>query len=173
MERTLLIILAVGLFYIADKYFDWNPTDLLPPQEVKVRTLTKGELAALPKPIKIPAEVYEENTPRSAWAKGFFGDKKTAFLLSPTSNCPYATSRTKLKHLLRRPDMKEHYRKEIKKFSGMLSVQCNTYNCAKLYLLNTCSSRLCIINPQKREIVVSESADISVIAALLEKYKNW
>lgn len=171
-------LLAAGLFIIAlgilaERYLGLDIDGLIPSKPVQLRTLTPKEVLSLPRPVKIPAQVYENNTKRSAWAGVLFDDKKAAFFVYG-GGCPYAKRFKRMfSTVLKRPELAASYKKVIRNTGVTGFVTCNTAHCAKIYLLETCGNGFCIINPKTREIIVDNSQDPAVAAALLEKYRNW
>lgn len=172
MKKILLLIVCVwAILHIVYKYTGYSLQDLLPPQEVSVRTLTAKEKAAFTKPIKIEDKIYE-NTPDSLsiWARPLYADKKTILLVNWQNK--HGQLVKDFKNLFRLRGYDKFYRKQLYIIhSNWMSWQ---YDTSKELFLTQCDKQAaCIINPRTHEMAILPKADIDHLAYFLEKYKDW
>ena len=165
---TVVCILAAA--HLVYKYTGYSVYDLLPPKEVAVHALTAKEMASFGQPIAIPDKVLENSSRVSnAWTKTLYADKKTVLFVNWEHR--YTDLMSDFKNLFRSKGYNQFYRQQ---FFILSSFQTFGYDSLEAFILTDHPKRaICIVNPKTKEIVVLPKADISYLAAFLEKYKDW
>lgn len=164
-------VLFFGGFYI---YNNVDIADLLtmdPPAPVHMEgkiahTRALKEVRLLP----IPDKVYDTIPNDIKGSRYLTGNKKYVVMVLPSS-CPYASAyKRALNELFKEQGYSEYYRKRLITAHW---TTCQTEDCSILWLYNNCGEGVCIINPQRRQVVIDNSQDRKQLPVLLEKYKNW
>ena len=126
--------------------------------------------------LPIPPNVYESLDRDTKFKRYLTGNHKyVLFFTYP--GCPYARAYTNaFKKLFAADGFEEYYRKRIITVGRTTSVSCPGHrdmNCATAWVFQTCFGKLCILNPQRKQVVVDASQNAHQLEVLLEKYKEW
>lgn len=124
------------------------------------------------KVLPIPQEVYDSIPDNPSHQEIFLGDIKKVHWVS-LRGCPYAAAfREAVERTLKK--YPSAYQNTMEWTSGTRWINCapGYKTCPEMWLVNNCME-LCIINPQKRQIVALQQRNGKQAAALLEKLKDW
>lgn len=125
--------------------------------------------------VDIPSEIYESLERDSKFKRYLTGNHKY-ILLFTYDGCPYARAyHYAFKHAFEKLGFDEYYRKRIINVGRVVSVGCPTglMDCASLWVTKQCLGKICIFNPQRKQVVVDASQQAKQLPDLLETYKEW
>lgn len=125
--------------------------------------------------VNIPNQVYDSLNQDSKYKRYLTGNHKY-ILLFTYDGCPYARAyHHAFKHAFTDLGFSEYYRKRIINVGRMFSVGCPAgfMECASLWVTKQCLGKICILNPQRKQVVVDASQNAEQLPKLLEKYKEW
>lgn len=123
----------------------------------------------------IPNEIYE-SLPRDSKYKRYLTGNHKYILLFTYDGCPYARAyHHAFKHAFANLGFSEYYRKRIINVGRMVTVRCPTglMDCASLWVTRQCLGKICILNPQRKQVVIDSSQNAEQLPILLDKYKEW
>ncbi len=123
----------------------------------------------------IPKDVYDSLEKDSKFKRYLTGNHKY-ILLFTYNGCPYARAyHSAFKHAFTDLGFSAYYRKRIINVGRSYWVSCPTglMNCATLWVTQQCFGKICILNPQRKQVVIDASQDANQLPKLLEKYKEW
>lgn len=131
-------------------------------------------LAEVVKVEPIPEFVYQTLEKDDKYKRYLTGNHKY-ILFFTYPGCPYANAFTySFKQLFQEKGYKEYYRKRIVKVGRTTYVSCpGMETCASLWVMQTCFGKLCILNPQRKQVVVFSSQQAAQLEPLLETYREW
>ena len=125
--------------------------------------------------VNIPNEIYDTLPQDSKYERYLTGNHKY-ILLFTYDGCPYARAyHHAFKHAFEKLEFAEYYRKRIINVGRVVSVGCpvGLMDCASLWVTRQCLGKICIFNPQRKQVVVDNSQNAEQLPKLLEKYKEW
>jgi hypothetical protein len=126
--------------------------------------------------ISVPPYVYESLKEDTRYRRYLTGNHKY-ILLFTYPGCGYSRAYTHaLKQLFQERGFDRYYRKRIITVGQRTSASCpdpTSAECATMWIFENCFGELCILNPQRKEVVVDHSQKAGQLAELLEKYREW
>lgn len=128
------------------------------------------------KEIQIPQDVYDSIPTNPSFQEYLLGNKKHVLFLN-IQGVPVAQYFSNaIDQAFMSPDIQAAYQKNVIPFSPSdINFSCNPPHtiCPKAWLERNCSTKICIINPQTRSVIVADVFKDYLVKPLLEKYKNW
>ena len=126
--------------------------------------------------LSIPQYVYDTLDRDDQFKRYLTGNHKYVFFFT-YPGCRYSRAYTNaFQYLFEEKNFEEFYRKRIISVGRTTSVSCPGHrdmNCATAWMYQACFGKLCIINPQRKQVVVDASQNAQQLEPLLEKYKEW
>ena len=125
---------------------------------------------------KIPEKVIEATTGLDNLSNILYAEKKVIYFAYPDF-CPYSKDfKNKLEASLKQAGdvftQNYYYHPDPQGRSTVVYCKQQTRDCIQNYLLQNCSEKVCIINPQKHEIV-KLSRSPQLIYDTVKQYKDW
>ena len=85
-----------------------------------------------------------------------------------------STFTQELNRLFKQEGFSEYYRKRVIDLGNHWYAQCTgSDNCPQLWIDQHCSSKVCLIQPQRKQAVIDSSGQVDQLKKLLQKYKDW
>ena len=125
--------------------------------------------------VDIPSYVYD-SLPQDSKFKRYLTGNHKYILLFTYDGCPYARAyHQACRYAFDEQGFSAYYRKRIIHVGRSYWVSCpaRMMNCASAWVTQQCFGKLCLINPQRKKVVVDASQNAEQLPALLEKYKEW
>lgn len=120
--------------------------------------------------LNIPDEVYQSLNGDSHFKRYLTGNHK--YILLWTFSAPYYRPYTEAFERTF-PLFSAYYRKRVEAEMGPAGVMVGCGQRASQWLLKNCFEHVCILNPQRKQVVVDKSKDARQLPILLEAYKEW
>lgn len=123
----------------------------------------------------IPSVYYERSSARDQFYNVLNSNRKVIFIMYPKqSYMTYFFKRKFEKELAKNTD-KYYYYYLAYEYDKDFEYRCTNKNpyCAPRYLSETCTDKLCIVNPRKRQTLILPKLNANLAISIIEEYKNW
>ena len=128
------------------------------------------------KTVDIPPHIYESLDRDSKFKRYLTGNHKY-ILLFTYNGCPYARAyHHAFKQSFEEQGFAEYYRKRIILTGRVVMASCPTgfyKTCPSMWVFEQCFGKICVINPQRKQVIVDASNQADQLPKLLETYKEW
>ncbi len=187
-----LIVLAVAAFFFLPDTVPFpmgGAMDKMGLTQIEKDLLTQGEKEfkssdnaslddhfTIIKELQIPQTVYDSIPTNPSFQEYLSGDKKQVlfFNIRGVPTAQYFSDA--IEQAFASSDIQAVYQKNVIPFSAAdVNFTCNPPHttCPEAWLVQNCSTKICIINPQTRRVIAADVFKGYLVKPLLEKYKNW
>ncbi len=126
--------------------------------------------------LQIPQAVYDSIPTNPSFQEYLVGNKKQVLFFNIKGVAVAQYFSNAIDQAFLAPDIQASYQKNVIPFSSAdINLSCNPPHttCPEAWLVRNCSTKICIINPQTRRVIVADVFKDYLVKPLLEKYKNW
>ncbi len=167
-----LCVLVAGVYL----WFHLDMENILKPQPATPQHMTgqikPSKLAHPVQTVSLPSEVYTTMQGDREKIRYFLGNQKYVVVLVMGNKPEGFKFKNELKRLFTQ-GYDEYYRKWYHNFGNSWQYSCHQKGCAVGWLYENCMQKVCIIHPQKKQVIIDSSADVNQLEKLLDKYKDW
>jgi len=166
---VLFIVIAVTIFFAAKEPYKSGKSALAITQAPKISEITNISGVE-----KIPDNVYSSTSPKDGLYKIINASTKIIYWSGP--DCYQGKGfKRELEDAFRQNNLSSYYQHYPDLHSTGVWVRCSdgSVDCAQNYLYGNCSEDVCIINPQRREIIKVNGHNTSAVISKAIEAKDW